>query len=1320
MLGQGPVPESGRSIDTMAAVLFVDISGFTAMVDLITERFGDEGAERLQSLLNDCFTPLVETVDRSGGQVLAFPGDAAICLWPVHESGALEHAVVRATQCALHLRQQLDGLSSLAGIQLRIRSAVGAGAIQASMVGGLDGRWHVVVRGAAVEQLAATLKAGSAGEVVLSAEARSLCASLVQGSDREAFRLVSGVTAPPAREEVGGPNPIPSPDAAAIARLIPASLRARIDAGQQGWMSEFRIVTVLFIVIKRMPVDHRDAQQAVQLIQATLRTFDGELNQVVFDDKGFTAVAVFGLFQQSHENDGARAVGAARELRDALEAVAVDARMGVATGRVFTGVRGGASREEFAIIGSVVVLAARLAGLADDVLCDSSTQSSATTAFQFDPQTPRTLKGLGLVRGIWRPRSLRTGTADAVDSGGSATTVGRAAERMRIDAGLAGFAADAIGGALIIAGEPGIGKSALVAAARESATRHEIKYVVGAGDPIQPLTTLRAWRPIVTALIAGDRSREVDVVDRLTSLLGPEEAEWFPLLNPVLLTHLPENDSTSRLTAESRAQTMRLLLVTLLREFASRHRLLVVIEDAHWIDSSSWDLIGDVVAQVPRLMLILTSRPTAESDPRVTKLVESRFAELIALAPMTALEIRALVAARVGADDLADDLARWIEGRCEGNPLFAIEIALMLLEAGTAKVRDGRCQLVDEDARALESLPNTVRGVITVRIDRLRAEDQLTLKVASVLGRQFDVEALHAINPVSEPKDELERRVLRVVTTGLMIPPAERISTFAFSHALVQEVAYGLLTFAQRRSLHVRAAQHLEQHASTAAVALAPLLAHHWERAEVSAKAMVYLEQAGEHALLFASANPEAEEFFTRLIRLADVPGNVNAHLPRKRAQWERMLALAIVRQGRHTIALGHLERGLGLLGRSMPEGGWRGWVELLCRIGLRWAVSTDKPLLAGESANPADLEAARLYDALIQIVYMGNSSKRAAAGGVLPSAIAALRLGALGERIGPSGELSSAYSLLANLFAVVHLQRLALQYSALARRVAEQVDDQQAVFRALTIGQLPAFTFGHWSDAERNLIEGQLLGARLQNRYQTLVSGCTLAFISFHRGQLADAFTKFDEIRCAAEDGGHVLPQLWATAGMAEVRLREDRLADAIDLAEACLRVANDRKATDQNCRFQAHGVIASARARRNELEQAIAEVEPALAAAAAGASLSYAPHAGFCGVAEALLAACHAVDADQKALEARLKRWLRQMRAAAFSRPLLEPASLYFRAMWNQQHARPAAASRLLVKSIVLAERLGMPYEARLGQQALDALSRPGTGRQRGHRQQ
>jgi class 3 adenylate cyclase len=1313
LLGEGPVPDTGRRGQRGAAVLFIDISGFTALADIATTRFGDRGAERLQELLNNCFGPIVDAVDQANGEVLAFPGDAALCLWPVSEGDALDGVARQAAGCALHLRQRLDRIRGFDDAPLRFRALLAAGSIRTLLAGGIDGRWNIVVDGPAIQQLG-LINAAAPGEIVVSEEARQCAGSSLIGSSRGATWLLSAVDGPTTHVAIR--RPLPGVAAEDIVGLIPVSVRAWAATGQLGWMSEFRAVTVVFTIVGNPAPDDGTPHQIVRTIQTVCQRYDGDLNQVVADEKGLNAVIVFGLFHQTHENQAVRAVATAHEIGDALRARGIAPQIGVATGRVFTGLRGGGSRIEFAVIGSTVVMAARLAATAADVLCDAATCASASTGFAFDAAPPLLLKGKGSVSNVWRPRE-RTMSSSSHAEAPVGDEVGREIERTRIERRLDALVKDRDGGVLVVSGDPGIGKSSLLAAVRKSARARGLRCIVGAGDSIHMTTTWHAWRSIFISLICGERRHNTGIVERLSGLLGSQEAAWFPLLTSVLPIHLAETEQTRNLTPENRARTTRALLIRLLDRFAEGP-LCLVIEDAHWIDSSSWELIEEAAARLPGVLLILTLRQTEETASRLAALRTSHHLEEIALTPMDGGAIREIAARRIGAARLSEELARWIELKCEGNPLFAREIIVTLVETAAAVVHDGVCGVSgNRPLSDMPVLPETVHGVLAARIDRLAADDQLTLKVAAILGRDFRLESLAALSPVAESAAALRERLDRIVRTGLLDSSTDDVSGLSFSHALVQDVAYGLLPFAKRQVLHQCAAEHFERGGGDADAALFPLLAHHWERADVLPKAMLYLERAGEHALLKASANLEAVDFFTRLIRLADAgasraggtpSGNVVTAVVR--ARWERMLSQASARLGRHPTALTHLEQGLRWLGRSMPTDDWKSKLEVLQGLTLRLVRSPRIVPKSGRSALDVDarLETMRLYDSVVQLLYLGQTS-----GGdridntAMISTTALLRSAALGEKSGPCAELSCAYSMLANLVALFRRRKLALDYAERARLLALEVDDKQALFRALTMGQLPAFIFGRWSDAERRLREAIVLGAALRNTYEMLIGECTLAYIAFHRGQLDDAFAGFASIERRARDAGFVLPVLWAHAGMAEVQLRQDRVSDAIGSALACLGIAAERHAVDQNSRFQVHGVLASAYVRRGEHENALAQVEPAARAALAGAQLSFTAQAGFVGVIDALLAARASRAIEVSDGDARLRRWLRRFRAAAFCRPILEPSCLQCRAAWNRHLGRMRRARRQLLASIHLAERLGMPHEARRGRQTVADLA-------------
>src|SRR5262249_44257422 len=154
-----------------------------------------------------------------------------------------------------------------------------------------------------------------------------------------------------------------------------------------------------------------------------------------------------------------------------------------------------------------------------------------------------------------------------------------------------------------------------------------------------------------------------------------------------------------------------------------------------------------------------------------------------------------------------------------------------------------------------------------------------------------------------------------------------------------------------------------------------------------------------------------------------------------------------------------------------------------------------------------------------------------------LIAVVSALRSAALGEQVGLSGELSRGYSMMANLIALFGRPRLALQYADRARDVAVAANDKQALFRALSIGQLPAFVFGRWGEAEERLNEGLLLGMSLRNLHETLIAECTLGHIDLHRDRLDEALRRFDGIAARAREAAFILPELWAMAGVAHVR---------------------------------------------------------------------------------------------------------------------------------------------------------------------------------------
>ena len=501
-----------------ASVLLADVSGFTGLVEVLAREHGDRGAEHVQGILNRCFGPLTDLVDRHGGQVLCFPGDAALAVWTGlgSEPDALPGLVRRSTACGLELLSSLDKVSAANGLELRLRVAIGAGRSWAALVGGVAGRWETVMSGAAVAQLEAALAAARPGELVVAGAAYAHAVDSLQGTRRGNVFVASGLTNGAARlDELLDPPAPPPVDV--VRSFVPASVLARIDAGQHAWLAEFRVVTVVFLRVPQTDAeDYTTLHATMRTIQTAVSRYGGELNQSVADEKGLTTVVAFGLAQSAHEDDGSRAASMALAVRQTLAELGVSVRCGVASGRVFTGGRGGRSRLEFALMGPSVVLAARLAAAADDILCDEATRSVCRRTIRFEPLPPMRLKGLAYDVEVWRPVSLKE---DARRT--RAGIVGRQRELAVLEGRIDALEYHAQGGVVCLEGEAGIGKTALLNELLMRARAHAVRTLAGAGDSIEQGTAYLAWRHVLTSAIGSEAMRDrQSLADRLTALAG--------------------------------------------------------------------------------------------------------------------------------------------------------------------------------------------------------------------------------------------------------------------------------------------------------------------------------------------------------------------------------------------------------------------------------------------------------------------------------------------------------------------------------------------------------------------------------------------------------------------------------------------------------------------------------------------------------------------------------------------------------------------------------------------------------------------------------
>lgn len=825
----------------MGATLFADVSGFTVLTTQLGHQ-GVEGAEQLTGILNLYYGRLVDLIGDHGGEPVQFFGDALLAFWPSLNS-SLADVTLRAACCGLAIQRELDGYLAGDDIDLSLHIAIGAGRAVAAAIGGSEGRWHFVLAGDPVQQIAAAESQAATGEVVLSHQAWTLVESAATGTVRsQGCVRIESVDDPPQREPAAQPE-ISDEVRVLLRPYVPDAVLVRTDAGLGEWLGELRLVTAMFINLLDFDQSSPDALNTVHVlveaVQSVLSRYAGVLRNVSVGDKGSVLIAVFGTPPQTHEDDAARCTQVALEIRTALAALGHRSAIGIATGRVFCGPVGSVRGRDYTVIGHAMNLAARLMGQAGDgILVDDATVLAAGDRVVFQSLPEIVVKGLDDPIAVYRPiRVKRPGTHDDWSD-----LVGRPVEQERLRAVVTALAEHGTGGVVVIEGDAGIGKSSLIAQIRRQAEDRGVPVLQGSGDPIDSGTPYHAWRDVLARLLDLPAFADANLRKmRVAELLGPEVEDMGPLLNAVLPLGLPENEPTRLLEGQSRAEMTRELVVRAIQRSSSGRPQVLLLEDSHWFDDASWELASAVIQRLPEVLVVFGTRPPIDAaETRAAHLSEVLPLHHLVLAELSRTETAELVARRLGVTSIPDEVEQLIFEKAEGHPLFAEELAYTLRDRKLIVIDNGECRLhPDVDLGALE-LPGTLQGIITSRMDQMTPQQQLTLKVASVVGTTFTLDLLHDIHPVPGERDALQSMLESMVNASLIMPaPAGTDNEWTFRHVLTRDATYELLLFAQRRELHAKVAGWYEgQQDRTPHFGV---LAHHWESAGDIAKAVEYL-----------------------------------------------------------------------------------------------------------------------------------------------------------------------------------------------------------------------------------------------------------------------------------------------------------------------------------------------------------------------------------------------------------------------------------------------------------------------------------------------
>jgi class 3 adenylate cyclase/tetratricopeptide (TPR) repeat protein len=887
---------------TQGTALFADISGFTPLTAALVEELGPQrGAEELIRQLNLVYGALIAELHLYRGSVIGFSGDAITC-WLDGDDGS------RATACALAMQEAMEQFSAVETpsgtiVTLGVKVAAVTGPVRRFLVGDPKIQGLEALAGVTMDRMAAAEKQAERGEVIVGAEVadqlsdQAVIREWREGPDGKRFAIISEllhqVPATP------WPDTTAVKDEVAQAWIFPPVYQ-RLMEGQSEFLAELRPAVALFI--KFTGIDYDQDEDAgnkldtyVRWVQEVVTGYEGYLVDLTVGDKGSYLYAAFGA-PIAHEDDPARAVAAALQLSSPPPNLAFiqGVQMGISQGRMRAGATGGPARRTYAVMGNEVNVAARLMGKAESgQILVSGRVAKAAPRFQFQDLGAIPLKGLSQPMPILAALDRKLKAEDGTLKGRAlAPIVGRTTEREVLAQRLESLLANKPGGPIIIEGEAGIGKSRLAADLLEKTQVAGITALLGGGQSIEQQTPYRAWRDILTGLleiggVTDPIARQGQARD-LVQNVAPDQLPRLPLLNDILSLGLPENDLTESLDPALRQQSLFLLVTALLQAKAREQALILVLEDAHWLDSLSWEMAVHLsralaITGVPFLLVTVT-RPLDEhvtASKHLSTLQAMEGSETLVLGALSASDTLALVTFRLGLPEggLPETVSELVKERAGGNPFFAEELVFTLRDQGLIRVetQDGetRCLVDDALGEATRDLPDTVQGLVLSRIDRLPPEQQLTLKVAAVIGRTFPYTPLqHTLQQHSDIDDLTLKSHLDDLAildlTPLDTPEPEL--TYIFKHITTQEVAYQTMLFAQRRQLHRTVAGWYEGTYGETEDELAPylsLLVHHYHYAEEPGQERHYAKRAGQHAAA-QFANAEAVRYLGRALELTD------------------------------------------------------------------------------------------------------------------------------------------------------------------------------------------------------------------------------------------------------------------------------------------------------------------------------------------------------------------------------------------------------------------------------------------------------------------
>ncbi len=848
------------------AALFVDLSGFSTMADVLSKQ-GHIGAEILTDIMRVVFGPLVNAVYEQGGFVVGYAGDAFTALFPADQSpaDAVKRCLSSALAMQLHVQENPHVQTAFGNFPISIKAGMGFGETTWQIFKSRDGA-HATFwfRGESITGAVQGEKFARPGQVIADPAAYQLLQGFVTAQEiGPCFQILA------ANVDLPAPHPVSAPQV--DSDLIGIFLSEKV--ANLPIVGEFRQVVNLFIDIPIHITDEALITPFMETVYALQDRYGGFFLRPDLGDKGFNLLMFWGA-PVAHENDVMRALNFLLELSEHTQ---LDLRAGISYYVGYAGFMGSALREDYTSYGWGVNLAARLMenAAAGSFWMDEEITRRAEKNFKIEYLDEFKFKGFTQKQKAFALLG-RKELAETVYQG---QLLGRSTEMQALADFAEPLKTGKFAGVMVLKGEAGIGKSRLTHAFQisEYFQQFHARWVVCQSNDIlrQSFNPFMDWLRKRFDLLDGDTDANnwVRFTNQLDTLIkntpNQELAAELTRTSSVLaaLINITVPDSLyEQLEAKSRYENTLIALGALLRAESLQTPLVLFMEDTHWLDE-------DTGAFLSYFVRTLLAEPSKEYPIAIiaTQRLEGDSVKLMDEVAMHEIKLGGLSSASTSglAEDIlgkpvSSSLVQLLDQRADGNPFFVEQIIRYLHEQGDLVLqKDGKYYA---SKQAQTSMPADIQSVLIARLDSLAQHVRDAVQTASILGREFEVRLLAQIL-TDDP--ELIKNVNNAEQANIWAPLNEL--EYFFRHALLRDAAYSMQLTSRQRTLHALAVSAMEVLYKDDLEPHYGELAYHAEHALLDEKALHYLKLVADTSTRVYQ-NAQAVDYLTRALAL--IPQN--------------------------------------------------------------------------------------------------------------------------------------------------------------------------------------------------------------------------------------------------------------------------------------------------------------------------------------------------------------------------------------------------------------------------------------------------------------